>query len=125
MIQVGAIVLDDNLLLGGEITSSGLAASARPTMGGLVIQYLPLPAGLPLTLSAIADGNRARGSYTREQLEQLAALRDSGAVIDFTHHLGSWQVWLPPDCLQVEPFIPYHTAVASDWYTGVLTMLTV
>ncbi len=124
-VSLGGITLDDNLRLGGELTGSTLAGSARPTFGGVCIQILPVVAGNILTLSATLDGNSLRGVFTRAQLQAVAALRDAGAPVALVHHLGTWQVWIPPDGIQAESVLDHADPGADEWYSGTITLITV
>ena len=124
-VSLGGIALDDNLRLGGELTGSAMAGSARPTFGGVCIQTLPVVAGNVLTLSATLEGNSLRGAFTLAQLQAIAALRDAGAPVALAHHLGAWQVWIPPDGIQAESVFDHADPDADEWYSGTITLITV
>ena len=124
-VSLGGVTLDDNLRLDGDLTGAALAASARPTMGGVCVQTMPVMAGRVLTLTATREGNSMRGSFTRAQLQALGALRDAGSPVTLQHHLGTWQVWIPPDGIQAESVFDHADPDAGEWYSGTVTLIAV
>lgn len=124
-VSLGGIVLDDNLRLNGDISGSQIAMSIRRTFGAPVIQKVTVSAGKKLVLMATMSGESIDGSYTRLQLEQLAVHRDTGFPISLIHHLGSFNVIIPPDGIQEEIMQDYANPGPDDLYTGTVTMITV
>jgi hypothetical protein len=124
-VSLGTITLDDNLRLDGVFTQPALAGSARPTLGGICIQSVAITGGKVLQLVATRDGNSVKGLFTGTQLAGLAALRDAGAPVALVHHLGTFQVWIPPDGISVEQVFDFANPAATDWYVGTLTLITV
>jgi len=124
-VSLGGITLDDNLRLDGVLSQSSMAGNARPTMGGICIQTVAMSGGKTLQLVATNDGNSVYGPFTGAQLASLAALRDAGAPVALVHHLGTFQVWIPPDGISVEQVFDYADPGATDWYVGTITLITV
>lgn len=124
-VSLGGIALDDNLRLDGVHDQPALAGSARPTIGGICLQRLAMSGGKVLQLVATRDGDSVKGLFTGAQLASLASLRDAGAPVTLIHHLGTFQVWLPPDGISSEQVFDYANPGADDWYVGALTLITV
>lgn len=124
-VSLGGVTLDDNLRLDGVLTQSAMAGSARATMGGICVQRVAMGAGKTLQLVATMDGQAVKGLYTGAQLTALAALRDAGAAVTLVHHLGTWQVWIPPAGIAVEQVFDYSDPDDAAWYVGTITLITV
>jgi len=124
-VSLGAITLDDNLRLDGVHTSPASAGSARATMGGIVIQAMPMNGGRVLALVATMDGDAVKGVFTQAQLDALVSLRDAGVPVALVHPLYSGQVYLAPDAIDVSQVFDYADPSDDDWYVGTITMITV
>lgn len=124
-VSLGGIVLDDNLRLDGVLTQSAMAGSVRSTMGGVCVQHIAISGGKTLQLVATMDGNSVHGLFTGAQLASLAALRDTGAPVPLVHHLGTFQVWIPPTGIAVEQVFDYADPDGTAWYVGTITIITV
>lgn len=124
-VSLGGVALDDNLRLDGVLTQSSMAGSARATIGGICVQLVAMSAGKTLQLVATLDGSSVKGMYTGAQLASLSALRDAGAAVTLVHHLGTWQVWIPPDGIAVEQVFDYSDPDDAAWYVGTITLITV
>jgi hypothetical protein len=124
-VSLGSVLLNDNLRLLGVHNQPSLAGSARSTMGGICIQTMTMSGGKTLQLVATRDGDKIRGVFTGTQLIALAAIRDAGASVTLVHHLGTFQVWLPPEGISVEQVFDYADPGATCWYVGTITLITV
>lgn len=124
-VSLGGITLDDNLRLDGVHTQAAIAGSARATMGGVHVQSIAMSAGKTLQLIATMDGDTVKGFFLGSQVDALAALRDAGESVALVHHLGSWQVWIPPTGISVEQVFDYADPTDDDWYVGIITLITV
>jgi len=123
-VSLGAITLDDNLRLDGLHTSPGAAGSARATLGGVVIQTMPMIGCKTLSLVATLDGTAVKGVFTQAQLDAMVALRDAGEPVALVHPLYSGQVYLPTDGIDVSQVFDYADPSDDDWYVGTITLIT-
>lgn len=119
------VALDDNLRLDGVHTQAAMAGSARPTMGSVCVQRIAMSAGKTLQLVATMDGATVKGYFTGAQIDALAALRDAGEAFTLVHHLGTFQVWIPPTGISVEQVFDYVDPDGNSWYIGTITLITV
>lgn len=124
-VSLGGITLDDNLRLDGVHTQAAMAGSARATMGSVWVQRIAMSAGKTLQLIATMDGDTVKGYFTGAQIAALAALRDAGESVALVHHLGSWQVWIPPTGISVEQVFDFADPDDDSWYIGTITLITV
>lgn len=116
-IQLGTIVLDDNLLVPGLKNLTSRAGSTRMTLGGRPVhQSIPITAGQQLQL--VDDGEY--GLFTGTQLDSINAYRASGELVDFVHHLGSWKVLV--ETVNVEQADGLTNPTADHTYNGTITM---
>lgn len=89
MISIGAVVLSDHLLLPGFKNLAARASSTRPTIGGRVVdQSVALSGGQELEL--VDPGEF--GLFTGDQLDAINGYKISREVVEFVHHLGTWNV---------------------------------
>jgi len=125
MSALGGVAFSEDVRLDGVEGAPSMAGSARLTMGGVHVQWMPVAAGAQLSLRASVNGDKVDGFFTRDQVLAFGALRDSGQPVTLTHSLGSWTVWLPPDAIQVELVDDYVDPGDDDWYVGTINMITV
>ena len=124
-VTVGGVSLDERLLLRGLFESPGISTQQiRLLSGGLVVRSGPR-ASRTLVLTTDGPNNVKYGLFTRQQLLQLAALRDSGESLTLTHGDDTFTVVIPDSGITVESVIERNTKNAGDRYTGAITFIEV
>ena len=119
-VSLGAILLDDNLLLPDLKNLPTLAGSFRQTITGKIIdQKIPIGSGQTLSLSDPG----AFGLFTGDQIDAINALKTSREKIVFVHHLGIWTVIVKD--VEVQPEQELANPTGSDRYYGTITLLVV
>jgi len=103
------------------------AGSSQVTLGGrLVIRRIPVTAGKEILLGSVADGNRLRGWFTWDQVDQFKIWRDNGTTLTMVYDTETRRVTIPLGGVSVEPFVQYSkTPGAEDIGTGTLTLTEV
>lgn len=100
--------------------------SMRRTLGGVaIVEYGPLSAGVPVTLSSLGD----QGWITKLQLDALQALAVvPGGVYTLTIGSDSYQVMFrhqDEPAVEFEPLIPRTEPLEDDWFVGTIKLMTV
>lgn len=123
--QLHTIELDANLLLEGVKSMPSVRMSVRHTFGAPRVQRCPRSGGHTLHLVSTFDGQTVGGVFTGAQLNQIAAVRDAGEPVVLQHHLGTFQVLIPPHALEgLTQVIDYADPGDDDWYTGSIPLIT-
>ncbi len=122
-VELGGVVLDDNLQLYGLETSTDIDVSQVITLGGLsVLQTMPREGGRALTLVAALDGNKTKGSYTIAQVRAVKALAELGTAVTLVHHLGTFSV-LIVSTAEITPVFGYADNQDEEWYVGPIQLI--
>jgi len=124
----GAITLDlHHLLWTNRLQAPHAAGSERPTLSGcLIITRQSGGAGSESTiiLESVLDGNRLRGWFTWSQGLQLAAWRDSGAILTLSYDGEIRTVVIPLSGIDITPTsLRSTTPGAGALCTGKLTLI--
>jgi len=123
-VQVGSVVLHDNLFWENEFHSPSVAMSNRRTVGGkLVIQTNPTISGREITLSTFGTQNSNVAYFTRQQIEDLQVIEAAGAAVALTYNSLSTNVVIKPGGLSVEPLGHKKVHGSTDIYVGKLELL--
>ena len=123
-IQVGSVVLHDNLYWINEFHSASVSMSSRRTIGGkLIIQTNPTILGREITLSTEGTHNSNVAYFTRQQIEELQAIEATGGEVAFTYNDLSTNVVVKPGGLSVEPLGHKRVHGSTDIYVGKLELL--
>lgn len=124
-VQLGSIVLDDDLVLDGLLSAQDLSVDPVMVMdGSTVLQTMPLSGGRMLSLSSAMDGDSIGGVFLRSQLLDIKSLAAAGLPVTLTHHLGTFTV-LITSTADVRPVFDYADPQADDWYVGSIQMIEV
>ena len=125
VITLGGVVLDERLLLRGLFDSpQSVIISKRLLSGAVSLSFKPI-SGRTLQLTTDGPNNVKYGLFTRDQLTQLAALRDVGSSISLIHGTDVLPVILLDSGISVEPIVESTNKRSSDLYSGTITMLEV
>ncbi|MBU1418330.1 MAG: hypothetical protein KKI15_07575 [Proteobacteria bacterium] len=124
-VQIGNIVLDDNLRLHGIETAKDIAVEQIGVLdGSSVFQTMPISGGRSLSLVATKEGNTLKGKILRSQLMAIKSLAAGGQPVTLVHHLGTFSVLI----ISTEDVIPVFDKAdpqADAPYTGTITMIEV
>lgn len=126
MITLGELTLDSHLQVPDWFTATKVAGSERPTLGGgLVVQRLP-SGPRQITLTAVQEGNRIYGKFTRAQLEAIGAMAQSGQVQDLNVHGRTARVVVPLGALSaVVPVRKLSDPGEDALYVGPIPLMEV
>ena len=125
VITLGGVVLDERLLLRGLFDSPQSTIISKRLLSGVVsVSFKPI-SGRTLQLTTDGPNNVKYGLFTRDQLTQLAALRDVGSSISLIHGTDVLPVILLDSGISVEPIVESTNKRSSDLYSGTITMLEV
>ena len=125
VITLGGVVLDERLLLRGLFDSPQSVIISKRLLSGVVsVSFKPI-SGRTLQLTTDGPNNVKYGLFTRDQLTQLAALRDVGSSISLIHGTDVLPVILLDSGISVEPIVESTNKRSSDLYSGTITMLEV
>lgn len=113
---LGAITLDENLILDGLETAPVRVNQRRTLAGRPITQAAPAPGGRTLILSG-------EHYWTYDQATAIRALSGLGQPVTLSHHRGSFQVLIVS--IELEPSITYANPSGSDWLSGSVTLLEV
>ena len=124
-VQIGNIVLDDDLQLYGIETGKDIDVEQIGVMdGSSVFQTMSFGGGRSLALTASQDGDTAVGVFFRYQLMALKELAKAGQVVSLIHHLGTFSV-LILSTEDVTPVIVYADPGDDDRFVGSIQMIEV
>lgn len=124
-VTVGSVELDERLLLRGLFESPLINTyQQRLLSGSLDVSSKPMTSRT-LTLTTDGPNNVKFGLFTRSQLIDLAAIRDTGAEVSLTHGSDSFTVILPSDGISIDPISEVTSRSNSDKYTGTITFIEV
>lgn len=124
-ITLGGVVLDERLLLRGLFDSPQSAITSKRLLSGAVsVSFKPV-SGRTLQLTTEGPNNVKYGLFTRDQLVQLAALRDASSTISLIHGTDVLTVILLDSGISVEPIVESTNKRSTDLYSGTITMLEV
>lgn len=119
--QLDTIELSDFLRLEGYKSRPLRASSTRYLLdGGHVDQSIPITGG-QLYLTGSISNNKLYGYFTGDQVDAMNVLRASRAVVDFSHHLGSWRVKVVG--VDVQPRKMWASPDGEAVYVGTVTLL--
>jgi len=124
-VQIGSIVLDENLQLYGIETAKDIAVEQIGVMdGSSVFQTMSFGGGRSLSLTAAIYGDASVGVFLRSQLMAIKQLSAAGMPVPLIHHLGTFSV-LILSTEDVIPVIDYADPRDDDWYVGSIQMIEV
>jgi len=124
--MLGAIDLDDNIILAGEFAYPAAGQSVRRTiLGRAVIQWAPVSGGRELVLEATDEGGRYKGFFTRSQVEQIKALEAAQDVVTLDTGAATYDVVVKAGGVDVRPVIDLADPDAADHYVGTVTLIEV
>lgn len=116
-VSLGGVALSDHLVLDGLEAAPLVGYSVDITLGGqAVVQTDEMDAAVGLELQL-----RGENHFTLAQLQAVRALR--GQTVSLVHHRGTMDVVVLNT--EIEPTIDYADPAGTDWYSGVITMITV
>jgi hypothetical protein len=126
-VSIGNVVLDDSLLLAGDINESKLSQQIKTTLSGrTVVSSAVKQGGRKLTLTTNGQNGSLYGRFLRQQLLDLAAIRDAGTPVQLVHNSGTWPVTvIPPDGINVDLVVSRADPKTTSWYKGSITLIEV
>jgi len=122
---ITSIVL--NHLIWTNRSRDNSSGSSQVTLGGrLVVRRLAITAGKEIILESVVDGNRLRGWFTWDQVEQFKLWRDAATRLVLIYDTDTRYVMIPLGGINVEPFVKYSRTPAADTIcVGTLTLIEV
>ncbi|MBU1140879.1 MAG: hypothetical protein KKA76_18035 [Proteobacteria bacterium] len=125
-VQLGSIVLDDNLQLFGIEQAMDIAVDQVVNLdGSSVLQTMVMGgSGRALAMVATQDGNTVGGVFLRSQIMAIKSLASGGQPVTLIHHLGTFSV-LIISTEDISPVINYADPRDDDWYVGSIQMIEV
>ncbi len=124
-VQLGNIVLDDDLLLSGIETAPDIAVSTVVTLGGISdSSIMPLSGGRSLSLFGVKEGDSVTGVFLRSQVLEIKSMAAAGQIVPFIHHVGTFSVLIVSTAGLV-PVYYYANPRPGDWYTGPVQLIEV
>lgn len=125
-VQLGNIVLDDNLQLLGIEEAEDLAVQELTSFDGTVdVLFAPAAASRHLSLVAKLDGSNVYGRFTMAQITAIKSMIPAAQPVTLTHQRGTFSVYV----LAVTEFQllkKYKSApLESDWCVATINMIEV
>lgn len=124
-ITYGAVFLSSELSWPDRATSR-TPGSDRAGIGRLISQrQIGMTHGTTVTISAIANGNKAEGHFTKTQRDMFVVLEGSGEVVTLNYHGELIEVIVPIGGVDLFLFKGFVDVETDNWYTGNISFLTV
>ncbi len=122
-VQLGNIVLDDNLALKGIEDAPDIAVQQLTAFDGTVdILTMPAATSRQLALVATLDGSMLLGNFLLSQITSIKAIIAAGLPVVLIHHRGTFNVYV----LSVTEFLLVDKDVnpnADDWCVATINMV--
>lgn len=125
-VTLDSVTLDKSIRLDGEITSPLSVSQVQVTLGGNTnIVIRKKSKGRELLLTTSGNGSTHHGLFTRQQLIDVATIRDAGLPVTLVHNSVTYTVIVKPDGINVSPIIVTSDNKVGDLYSGSITVIEV
>jgi len=118
---LGSMTLHPGVIWINETTDPRAAQQIEPTLLNNVIIFTTPITKREIVLEA-RDGNRVRGVFTRELVEELMDAEQNGIVIPFVYRGLTRSVIVKAGGLSLTPKRETETLNSDDVYTGTVTL---
>ena len=124
-IELGSVTLDDRLVLRGTFSSPQIIVKVERTLSGVNVPFTRPAPGRELELTTEGPNGVKAGLFTREQLDDIAVLRDAGQPVTLSYHSTAYRVMLLSDCIQVSSVTETAMNNSANKFIGSLRMIEV
>lgn len=119
---IGSYTLHPGVLWVNELTAPAVAQQiTRTILSNTHIYHNPIT-NREMIIEAKDSGNRARGYFTREQVEYLRTAEQNGTTVVLQYRGVSYNTIVKAGGVQLSPKKEIESVSNEDFYTGTVTL---